>query len=233
MDNALSYNAMTAWSAFGLRDYRRLAKHGNEIYNYFLRHPHALLNLDSPLLIGKVFQVCLGFQEPNEEIQEVRAENAFLCFTQALKSDKTSVHDEASARLMILLIRDQKHLKGYVERACQNENFRPYSMIGILNDDMPYDMPLATNTKMLFVAYFLYESIQEKLNVDEEFINPTEREAFKYVKAHVLDNCKKFTKTEPKRIVELGRLVFEKICKKLQRDIEEYSDIISQESRGS
>lgn len=226
MDNALSYNAMMAWTAFGLRDYPRLAKHGNEIYNYFSQHPQALLNLDSPLLIGKVFQVCLGFQEPDEEIQEVRAENAFLCFSKALKSDKTSVHDEASARLMILLIRDQKHLKGYVERACQNENFRPYSMRSILNDDMPYDMPLATNTKMLFVAYSLYECIQEKLNVDEEFINPIEREAFRYVRAHVLDNCNQFTKTTPQRMAELGKIVFDKICKKLRSDIEEYSDMI-------
>lgn len=226
MENALSYNAMMAWTAFGMRDYPRLAKHGNEIYNYFSQHPQDLLTLDSPLLIGKVFQVCLGFQEPDEDIQEVRAENAFLCFSQALKSDKTSVHDEALARLMILLIRDQKHLKGYVERACQNENFRPYSMIGMLHDDMPLDMPLATNTKMLFVAYFLYEGIQEKLNVDEEFVNPIEREAFRYVKAHVLDNCNQLTRTEPKRMVELGEIVFDKICKKLQRDIEEYSEMI-------
>ena len=91
---------------------------------------------------------------------------------------------------------------------------------------MPYDMPLATNTKMLFVAYSLYESIQEKLNVDEEFINPIEREAFRYVRAHVLDNCNQFTKTKPQRMAELGKIVFDKICKKLRSDIEEYSDMI-------
>ena len=108
MNNLLNFNAVAAWAAFGAQDYSGLERHGNEIYNYFVHNPGELLKLDSPLLIGKVFQVCLGFQEPDEDIQEVRAENAFLCFSQALESDKANVHDEASARLMLLLIRDQK-----------------------------------------------------------------------------------------------------------------------------
>lgn len=61
MDNALSYNAIMAWTAFGMQDYSSLERHANEIYNYFVHNPSELLNIDSPLLIGKVFQVCLGF----------------------------------------------------------------------------------------------------------------------------------------------------------------------------
>lgn len=215
-----------AWAAFGVRDYAKLLKHGNEVYHYFLQNPLDLLNLDSPLMIGKVFQICLGFQEPNEDIQEVRAENAFLCFSEALKSEKVSVHDEASARLMMLLIRDQMHLKGYVERACQNEHFRPYGFVGMLNDGTPDDMPMATNTKMLFVAYALYEGIKDKSSLGNEFINPIEKEALDRVINHVLYNCNQFTRTTPDSMVELGHIVFDKICKKLHRDIEEYSDMI-------
>lgn len=84
MDNALSYNAIMAWTAFGMQDYSSLECHANEIYNYFVHNPSELLNIDSPLLIGKVFQVCLGFHEPDQDIQEVRAENAFLVFPKRL-----------------------------------------------------------------------------------------------------------------------------------------------------
>lgn len=77
-----------AWAAFGAQDYYSLERYGGEIYNYFVHNPNEILQIESPLLIGKIFQVCLGFQEPDEDIQEVRAENAFLCFSQALKSEK-------------------------------------------------------------------------------------------------------------------------------------------------
>ena len=90
-----------AWTAFGSQDYSGLEQHGGVIYNYFVHNPGEILKLDNPLLFGKIFQVCLGFQEPDEDIQEVRAENAFICFSQALKSERGNVHDEASARLMM------------------------------------------------------------------------------------------------------------------------------------
>lgn len=223
MNNQLNCNAVLAWAAFGAQDYSNLERYGNEIYNYFVHNPTEILKLDSPLLIGKIFQVCLGFQELDEDIQEVRAENAFLCFSQALKSDKTNIHDEACARLMILLIRDQKHLIGQIERACQNECANPYSFFEILNDGLPNDMPMAANTKMLFTSYYLYESIRDKVNVNDRFININERNTFEHVKAHVLDNCGKLLKTLPARKMELGSIVFNRVVNKLQKDIERYS----------
>ena len=199
MNSQLNYSAVMAWTAFGVQDYSSLEQHGNDIYNHFVHHPGDILNLDSPLLIGKVFQVCLGFQEPDEDIQEVRAENAFLCFSQALKSDKKSVHDEASARLMMLLMRDQKHLIGKVEQACRGENANPYSFMGMLDDGLPMDMPIAANTKMLFTAYCLYDGIIDKANVGNEFVNAGERNAFENVKRHVIDNCRQLSNTSSER----------------------------------
>lgn len=223
MNNQLNFDAVMAWTAFGGQDYSGLDQYGAKIYNYFVHNPSEILNLDSPLLIGKVFQVCLGFQEPDEDIQEVRAENAFLCFSQALNSTKTDVHDEAAARLMILLIRDQKHIIGKVEQACQAECVDPYSVFGILDDGLPMDMPMATNTKMLFTAYYLYISIIDKNNIGNEFVNSYERNTYEYVKSHVIDNCNQLSKTLPERKAELGHIVFEKICKRLRKDIELYS----------
>ena len=223
MNNQLNFNAVMAWTAFGAQDYSGLEQYGGQVYNYFVHNPSELLELDNPLLIGKVFHVCFGFQEPDEDIQEVRAENAFLCFSQAQKSDKTNIHDEASARLMMLLIRDQRHLKNKVEHACQNEHSNPYSFFGMMDDGLPNDMPMATNTKMLFTAFYLYDSIIDKANVLNEFVNANEKSAFENVKSHVLDNCHLLNNTSSDRKIELGSIVFEKICKRLRKDIELYS----------
>lgn len=225
MNNQLNYNAIMAWTAFGVQDYSGLEKYGQNVYNYFVHKPVAILELENPLLIGKVFQICLGFQEPDEDIQEVRAENAFLCFSQALKSDETTIHDEAAARLMMLLMHEQRHLINQVERACQNGYVNPYSLVSMLTTGLPKDMPLATNTKMLFTAYFLYNSVIDKVNVNHVFINVYEKKIFEYVENHVIDNCRQLTGTSPNRKVELGSIVFDKIYEKLQNDVEEYSKI--------
>lgn len=224
MNKLLNYNAVLAWTAFGAKDYPGLEKYGKEIYNYFVHNPAQILSLDIPLLIGKVFQACLGFQEPDEDIQEVRAENAFICFSQALKSDKSNVHDEAAARLMILLIRDQKHLINQVQNACTNENVSPYDFFSTLRDDFPPDMPMATNTKMLFTAYYIYNSILDKANIISEFVNPIEKNAFINARDHVVHYCNQLQNTTLDRKVQLGKLVFDKILKKLQKDIRDYSD---------
>ena len=205
----VSINAFSAWVAFGAQDYAGLEKRGNMIYNYFVHHPEDLLKLDGPLLIGKVFQVCLGFQEPDEDIQEVRAENAFLCFSQAFESGKTDVHDEAAARLMLLLIRDQSHLIGKVEQACRGEHPDQYSFMGMMSDGLPMDMPMATI---------------EPTCVSNEFVNAVEKNAFEQVRQHVLENCAKMGRTSPERMAELGNIVFVRICKRLRQDILLYSN---------
>ena len=227
MNNLLNFHAITAWAAFGNQDFRGLEEHGNAIYNYFVHNPEEILHLDSPLMFGKIFQVCLGFQEPDEDIQEVRAENAFLCFSQALDSTKVNVHDEACARLMMLLIQHQNHLAGKVEQACRNENASRYNVFDVLSggmsSDMPSDMPIATNTKMLLASYYLYCNITDKENVYGEFVNMGERNSFRNVKEHILEACNQLGRSTSERKAELGQIVFEKICNRLHKDIELYS----------
>ena len=225
MDNLVNFNALMAWTAFGGQDYRSLEEHGKFIYNYFVHNPKEILTLDKPLLIGKVFQVCLGFQEPDKDIQEVRAENALICFSQALKSDKTNVHDEALARLMILFIGNQEHLIGDVEQAFQN-NRSHYNILDVLDSMGPADMPMPANTKLLFAAYYLYDCIIDKYNVINEFVNARERNMYSVVEKHIIDNCNQLNSVSNERKVELGRIVFEKLCKKIQNDIEKYSQFI-------
>lgn len=226
MDYSVNFNALMAWTAFGAEDYRSLEEHGKYIYNYFVHNPNEILKLDTPLLIGKIFQVCLGFQEPDNDIQEVRAENAFICFSQAIKSDKPNVHDEALARLMILLIKEQKYLIDKVEQSCRNKNINPYNPLSFLSDGLPSDMPMATNTKMLFTAYYLYSCIINKGNVSDEFVNIVEKNMYKNVEEHIISNCNQLNNTSSERKIELGRIVFEKICKKLKDDIEMYSQYL-------
>ncbi len=225
MNNQLYYYATVAWAAFGAQDYSGLEQYGTNIYNYFVHNPEEILRLDNPLLIGKIFQVCLSFQDVDEDIQEVKAENAFLCFSQALKSDKLNVYDEASARLMMLLIVSQKYLMNKVETLCRNEYVNPFSIFSVLGDEgLPLDMPVAANTKMLFAAYYLYNGIKNKENVCNEFVNSNERRMFEYTENHVLENCSQLHRTPNDRKIELGGIVFDKICERLRKDIALYSD---------
>ena len=160
----------------------------------------------------------------NRAKQEVRAENAFLCLSQALTSNKTNVHDETSARLMILLIRDQKHLINKVEQACRNEHANPYNLLDMFADGLPMDMPMATSTKMLFTAYSVYDGIIDKANVSNEFVNAIEKNAYDNVRRHIIDNCNQLNNISSRRKIELGSIVFGKICDRLRKDIAQYSD---------
>lgn len=224
MDTMLNLNAVMAWMAFGTQDYTSLEKLGSEVYNYFVHNPREILKLDNPLLIGKVFQVCLGFQEPDKDIQEVRAENAFICFSQALNSDKHNVHDEASARLMNLLMGTKKHLIGKVEQACRNEHFDSYDFFSRMDDGLPNDMPQSTDIKMLFAAYYLYDGIIYKTNVANEFVNAAERDIYEKVRRYVLENCNQLQQISHNRKIELGKIVFEKIAERLHKDIELFAN---------
>ena len=225
MNNQLNLTAIQALSAFQAQNYSELERLGSNIYNFFVHNPGDILNLENPLLVGKVFHVCLGFQEPDEDIQEVRAENAFICFSQVLNSSNNAIHDEACARLMMLLIREQRHLVGKVEQACRNENASPYNFFAILDDGLPGDMPMAANTKMLFTAYYLYDCIMDKANVSSAFTVPMEERSYINVKDHVLDNCRQID-TSLDRIIELGKIVVNKVRSKLRNDIERYSGML-------
>ena len=86
------------------------------------------------------------------------------------------------------------------------------------------DMPMAANTKMLFTAYYLFDEIIDKANVINKFIIQSEKKAYEYVKHHVLENCNLLEGTSQYRKAELGKIVFDKICKQLQNDIELYSN---------
>lgn len=124
---------------------------------------------------------------------------------------------------MMLLIQGQRYLINKVEQACQVQGANPYSFFAMFNDGLPNDMPMAANTKLLFTAYYLFDKIIDKTNVVKGFINSNEKNAFEYVKQHVLDNCNLLEKTPQYRKAELGNIVFDKIYKQLRDDIELYS----------
>lgn len=125
---------------------------------------------------------------------------------------------------MMLLIQGQKYLINKVEQACQSQGEDPYDFFGMHNDGLPSDMPMAANTKMLFTAYYLYDEITDKTNIVNEFSILSEKRAFEYVKQHVLENCNMLERTTRYRKTELGKIVFDKICKQLRNDIESYSE---------
>lgn len=61
------------------RDFRNLEQAASCLYNHFVHNPRDYNRMEEPYVVGSVFATCLGFQEPDEDVQEVRAENAVFC----------------------------------------------------------------------------------------------------------------------------------------------------------
>lgn len=212
-----------AWKAFVNKNYFVLEQYGANVYNYYVHHPLDLLKPENPLLVGRVFHVCLGFNEPDTDIQEVRAENAFLCFSQAILSSSVSVHDEAAARMLMLLIQYQNFLKDKVAEACRNEDASPLDVMYMIGDDMPADMPIATNTRMLYAAYYLYNEINNEASVIEGFVKSNESISYKNIVNHIVTNCAQLHNSTSERKIELGKIIYDKVKEKLESDIRRYS----------
>ena len=83
---------------------------------------------------------------------------------------------------------------------------------------------MAANTKMLFTAYYLYDCIKDKNGVGNRFVDPSEINNFKEVRSHIIENCQLLNNTTSVRKIELGQIVFEKICERLRKDIQLYVD---------
>ena len=47
---------------------------------------------------------------------------------------------------------------------------------------------------------------------------------FKEVRSHIIENCQLLNNTTSVRKIELGQIVFEKICERLRKDIQLYVD---------
>ncbi len=84
------------------RNFQVLASAASNLYNHFVHNPKDYINVESPLAVGSRFASCLGYQEPDEDIQEVRAENAIYCLTQSVES-QNEVNRNLSAAYLFLV----------------------------------------------------------------------------------------------------------------------------------
>ena len=84
------------------RNFQVLASAASNLYNHFVHNPKDYINVESPLAVGSIFASCLGYQEPDEDIQEVRAENAIYCLTQSVES-QNEVNRNLSAAYLFLV----------------------------------------------------------------------------------------------------------------------------------
>lgn len=84
------------------RNFQVLASAASNLYYHFVHNPKDYINVESPLAVGSIFASCLGYQEPDEDIQEVRAENAIYCLTQSVES-QNEVNRNLSAAYLFLV----------------------------------------------------------------------------------------------------------------------------------
>jgi len=84
------------------RNFQALASAAGKLYNHFVHNPKDYINIESPLAVGSIFASCLGYQEPDDDIQEVRAENAIYCLAQGIESKDEVVRNQSVAYLFLV-----------------------------------------------------------------------------------------------------------------------------------
>ena len=123
----------------------------------------------------------------------------------------------------MLLIQYQNFLKDKVAEACRNEDASPLDVMYMIGDDMPADMPIATNTRMLYAAYYLYNEINNEASVIEGFVKSNESISYKNIVNHIVTNCAQLHNSTSERKIELGKIIYDKVKEKLESDIRRYS----------
>ena len=107
-------NAQNALDAWKIQDWNVLSTNANAVYNHFVHHPEDFLSIEYPLTVGSVFFVMLGYTTPDEDIQEVRAENMLLCLSKCLENPAEK--RLAAMRLFLLFSMHFSHLQKKLDR---------------------------------------------------------------------------------------------------------------------
>lgn len=103
------YIAQCAMDAYKQSDTIAFEQYANQLYNYFVHNPYDLKMCSKPGLIGSVFSYSLSIPNNDEDIQTVRAENAFYSFCRILMRD-TDKKVIAAIKLFHLLSKDPSYL---------------------------------------------------------------------------------------------------------------------------
>ena len=163
------------------RNFQVLASVASNLYNHFVHNPKDYINVESPLAVGSIFASCLGYQEPDEDIQEVRAENAIYCLTQSVESQNEVNRNLSAAYLFLVFSIFRKYtwqrmmkLFGAPE-LCMNmrdctyfslpKDVQAYILESDMNTDAKFNCVLSYLEQLMSEHAVLYLDLNEEKNI--------------------------------------------------------------------
>ena len=163
------------------RNFQVLASAASNLYNHFVPNPKDYINVESPLAVGSIFASCLGYQEPDEDIQEVRAENAIYCLTQSVESQNEVNRNLSAAYLFLVFSIFRKYtwqrmmkLFGAPE-LCMNmrdctyfslpKDVQAYILESDMNTDAKFNCVLSYLEQLMSEHAVLYLDLNEEKNI--------------------------------------------------------------------
>ena len=163
------------------RNFQVLASAASNLYNHFVHNPKDYINVESPLAVGSIFASCLGYQEPDEDIQEVRAENAIYCLTQSVESQNEINRNLSAAYLFLVFSIFRKYtwqrmmkLFGAPE-LCMNmrdctyfslpKDVQAYILESDMNTDAKFNCVLSYLEQLMSEHAVLYLDLNEEKNI--------------------------------------------------------------------
>ena len=163
------------------RNFQVLASAASNLYNHFVHNPKDYINVESPLAVGSIFASCLGYQEPDEDIQEVRAENAIYCLTQSVESQNEVNRNLSAAYLFLVFSIFRKYtwqrmmkLFGAPE-LCMNmrdctyfslpKDVQAYILESDMNTDAKFNCVLSYLEQLMSEHAVLYLDLNEEKNI--------------------------------------------------------------------
>lgn len=163
------------------RNFQVLASAASNLYNHFVHNPKDYINVESPLAVGSIFASCLGYQEPDEDIQEVRAENAIYCLTQSVESQNEVNRNISAAYLFLVFSIFRKYtwqrmmkLFGAPE-LCTNmrdctyfslpKDVQAYILESDMNTDAKFNCVLSYLEQLMSEHAVLYLDLNEEKNI--------------------------------------------------------------------
>lgn len=204
------------------RDFQTLEQSASNLYNHFVHCPKDYNKMEEPFVVGSVFATCLGFQEPDEDIQEVRAENAVLCLFDGINTIDEADKNISVSYLFLVFSVFRKYLWQRVMRLFGatelGVNIPGFTFFSLPSDVQSFIVEERLTTSALFdcvlmyLARFTSDETVKYLDLNEE----------KNAYLSHLDRIQSANVANRAMCEKTGKIVLEKVFENIKEDIIKY-----------
>lgn len=207
-----------------LANYREMEQASCNLYNYFTHNPQELFNTPHYLDVGLAFFLSLGFNDPDSDIQEVKAENAFYCLYKSFRTDVNHIGLTATC-LFVLMHTYQQYLRQLIMRNfgapefCINGSLlRLPDIDGIMDVSI---MNLTTDQKLSYCKEHLTSFFPQFLPYDGFFNSPVQAEIYNRAKLE-FKNEALIDYSNREKIAHIGSVLLKSVDYFVANEIKEY-----------